>query len=67
MSDAADGARRRSRVVRVLARFECRRVLSDRRAAPAQIIIYPAGWSGRMPAHHVDAGLACGAIQIEEH
>lgn len=55
--------RERSAHVRVVKAFECRRVAGDRRAAPAQIVVYPAGWAGRMPAHHIAAGEAQNAIE----
>lgn len=49
--------------VRVVAAFECRRVAGDRAGAPAQIIVYPAGWEGRMPGHHIASGEALGCIE----
>jgi len=55
----ADAARR----VRVLRAFEARRLRQDRRAAPGQIIVYPAGWRGLMPAHHI---AAAGDAVVEE-
>ena len=56
-------ARQRSARVRVIKPFECRRVAGDRATAPAQIIAYPLGWDGRMPAHHVAVGEALGCIE----
>lgn len=50
--------------VRVTRAFECRRVALDAAASPQQITVYPAGWSGLMPGHHVAAGLAVEAIEI---
>ncbi len=52
-----------SRRVTVVKAFEARRVASDKGAAPMQIVVYPAGWSGRMPGHHVAAGEALGVIE----
>lgn len=52
--------------VRVTREFECRRVAGDRLDAPQQIIVYPAGWVGLMPGHHIAAGLAADAIEIVE-
>ena len=56
-------AEKTSRRVAVTKAFECRRVASDTCAAPAQIIVYPAGWEGRMPGHHIASGEALGCIE----
>ena len=54
--------RQPSAQVRVIKAFECVRI-ADEDGVARQIIVYPAGWVGRMPGHHIAAGEAQGAVE----
>jgi hypothetical protein len=49
MSVEADRPRR----VRVTREIALRRLAGCARPAPQQIVVYPAGWVGLMPRHHI--------------